>query len=102
MHNKFEINWTKIKGGCQSGRKKVPHDSKSDLPLMLVKRTAYYYIVLMTRYKTLKIISRMTLQKCSSCSRIDSVVDPSILLFPTNDDAILHRHVPDVCKMIYN
>ena len=24
---------TKIKGGCWSGRKVVPHDSKSDLPL---------------------------------------------------------------------
>ena len=30
---KYE-NQTKIKGGCQSGRKVVPHDSKSDLPLM--------------------------------------------------------------------
>ena len=28
MHKKFEINRTKIKG-----RKVVPHDSKSDLPL---------------------------------------------------------------------
>ena len=27
------INQTKIKGGCQSGRKVVSHDSKSDLPL---------------------------------------------------------------------
>ena len=27
------INQTKIKGGCQSGRKVVPHDSKSVLPL---------------------------------------------------------------------
>ena len=33
MHKKFEINPTKIKGGCQSGRKGVPHDSESDLPL---------------------------------------------------------------------
>ena len=33
MHKKFERNWTKIKGGCQSGRKVVTHDSKSDLPL---------------------------------------------------------------------
>ena len=33
MHKKFEINWTKIKGGCQSGRKEVTHNSKSDLPL---------------------------------------------------------------------
>ena len=35
MHKKFEINWTKIKGSCQSGRKVVTHDSKSDLPLIL-------------------------------------------------------------------
>ena len=28
----FEVNQTKIKGGCQSGKKVVPHDSKSDLP----------------------------------------------------------------------
>ena len=33
MHKKFEINHTKIKGGCQSGRKVVTHNSKSDLPL---------------------------------------------------------------------
>ena len=35
MHKKFEINQTKIKGGCQSGRKVVTHNSKSDLPLNL-------------------------------------------------------------------
>ena len=33
MHKKFEINWTKVKGGCQSGRKVLTHNSKSDLPL---------------------------------------------------------------------
>ena len=33
MSMKFEINRTKIKGGCPLGRKVVPHDSKSDLPL---------------------------------------------------------------------
>ena len=33
MHNKFEINQTYIKGGCQSGRKVVSHNTKSDLPL---------------------------------------------------------------------
>ena len=33
MHKKFEINQTKIKGGSQSERKVVTHDSKSDLPL---------------------------------------------------------------------
>ena len=37
MHKKFEINWTQIKGGCQSGRKVVPHDSESDLPIMSAK-----------------------------------------------------------------
>ena len=35
MHKKIEINQTKIKGGCQSGRKLVPRDSKSDFALVL-------------------------------------------------------------------
>ena len=30
----FEVNQTKIKVGCQLGREVVPHDSKSDLPLI--------------------------------------------------------------------
>jgi len=34
MHKKFEINWTMTKGGCQSGRKVVTQNSKSDLPLV--------------------------------------------------------------------
>ena len=34
MPKKFEINQIKIKGGCQSGRKVVTHNSKSDLPLV--------------------------------------------------------------------
>ena len=34
MHKKFEISQKKIKGGCQSGRKVVTHNSKSDLPLI--------------------------------------------------------------------
>ena len=33
MHKKFDINRTKIKAGCQSGRKVVPHDPKRDLHL---------------------------------------------------------------------
>ena len=37
MHKKFEINQTKIKGSCQSERKIVTHDSKSDLPLKITK-----------------------------------------------------------------
>ena len=37
MHKKFEINRTKNKGGCQSGRKVLTHNSKSDLPPEIVK-----------------------------------------------------------------
>ena len=36
MHKKFEINRTKIKGDCWSGRKVVTHNSKSDLPLAIL------------------------------------------------------------------
>ena len=32
-HVILKVNQTKIKDGCQLGRKVVPHDSKSDLPL---------------------------------------------------------------------
>ena len=38
MHKKFEINRTKIKGGCQSRRKVVTHNSKSDLPLLALPK----------------------------------------------------------------
>ena len=34
----FEVIQTKIKGGCQSGRRVVPHDSKSELPLARNKK----------------------------------------------------------------
>ena len=34
MHRKFEINRTKIKGGCLLGVQVVTQDSKSDLPLI--------------------------------------------------------------------
>ena len=37
MHKKFEINGTKIEGGCQSGRKVLTNNSKSDLPLTDVR-----------------------------------------------------------------
>ena len=32
MLKKFEINRTKIKGGCRLGRKVLTHNSKNDLP----------------------------------------------------------------------
>ena len=37
MPKNFEINRTKIKGGCQLGRKVVTHNSKSDLPLVIIQ-----------------------------------------------------------------
>ena len=37
MQKKFEINQTMIKGGSQLGRKVVNHNSKSDLPLVIIK-----------------------------------------------------------------
>ena len=37
MHKKFEMNCTKIKGSCQSGRKVVTHNFKSNLPLSNIK-----------------------------------------------------------------
>ena len=41
MHKKFEINQTKIKGSCQTGRKVVPHDSKRNLPLLRFSTVSY-------------------------------------------------------------
>ena len=45
MHKKFEINRKKIKGGCQSGRKVVTHNSKRDLPLVQPYNLAYVCII---------------------------------------------------------
>ena len=46
MHKKLEINLTKINGGCQSGRKLVTHDSKSDLPLTTNKAGTCVHLTL--------------------------------------------------------
>ena len=43
MHKKFEISQTKIKAGCQSGRKVVLHNSKNVLPLGAVIRKKYLF-----------------------------------------------------------
>ena len=43
MQKKFEINRTKIKGGCQSGRKVVTHNSKSDLLLASYVHVLRYF-----------------------------------------------------------
>ena len=44
MHRKFEINRTKIKSGCQSGKKVVTYNSKSDLPLVLFQNDFFNHI----------------------------------------------------------
>ena len=41
MHKKFKINRTKIKGGFQSGRKVITHDSHSDLPLVVISTSSH-------------------------------------------------------------
>ena len=61
MHLKLEINMTKVKGGCQSGRKVVTHNPKNDLPLdaliriqnnllplhkIIVINTKYFYVLM--------------------------------------------------------
>ena len=54
MYKKFEINRTKIKGGCQSGRKVATHNFKSDLPLIMVEvkyDTTLKYFVFESRKK---------------------------------------------------
>ena len=50
MHKKFEINRTKIKGGCQSGRKLVTHNSKSDLPLVKLLEKKYDFLYLLSYF----------------------------------------------------
>ena len=54
MHNKFEINQTKIKGGCQSGRKVVLHDFKRYLPLENQKKNSDIKKSSSTRYCQVK------------------------------------------------
>ena len=52
MHKKFEINQTKIKGGCLSGRKVVTHqNSKSDLPLIEIFTFDKYLCKFLVSYR---------------------------------------------------
>ena len=60
MHKKFEINQTKIKGGCQSGRKVVTHDSKSDLPLPTRKRQSVKTISICINFITSSFVESYT------------------------------------------
>ena len=48
MQKKFVINQKKIKGGSQSGKKVITHNSKNDLPLdttNLIQISLYNYVV---------------------------------------------------------
>ena len=58
MRKKFEINRTKIKGGCQSVRKVVTHNSKSDFLLgrhiALVKPFKFCYVCAVRHDATLR------------------------------------------------
>ena len=56
MHKKFEVNRSKFKGGCQSGRSVVIHNSKSDLPLKIhINDTKYlqihFKITILTQFR---------------------------------------------------
>ena len=50
MHKKFEINQTKINGGCQSGRKVVTHNSKRIFEMVETKFILTWYHT--SEYKT--------------------------------------------------
>ena len=69
MHKKFEINWTKIKGDCQSGRKVATPDSKSDLPLALRLKENTFLIKALELHQFMKlhlvVISLTFLAQCS-------------------------------------
>ena len=52
MHKKFEVNQTKIKGGCQSYTKAAPQQSYSDLTL--VRNTRFATKGIVVNHKTNK------------------------------------------------
>ena len=70
MRKKFEINWIKIKGSCQSGIIAVTHDSKRDLPLsahiskIILKNQIMYYIPSITLCSALSIAMASNLSNC--------------------------------------
>ena len=53
MHKKFEIDQTNIKGGCQSERKFVIHNSKSNLP----REFPLFMLISFRKTKKLKIFA---------------------------------------------
>ena len=55
----FEVNQTKSKGGCQSGRKVVHQDSKSDLPLVGRGYTESFFLQLLLASSLLEFTLRV-------------------------------------------
>ena len=66
MHKSFEINLTRIKGGCQLGRKVVTHNSKSDLLLSTLRKNCKQAISMHARPSC--IVSPYKLQSAKTSS----------------------------------
>jgi len=93
MHKKFEINLTKIKGGCQSGRKVVTHNSKCDLPLKTTKKIFWktskngplcymYHVVRTDGY-------RGKAKKCQNLGYVESHIIKTMTTKTTSNVAII-------------
>ena len=81
MHKNFEINRTKIKGGCQSGRKVVTKNFKSDLPLASLQFSEFKYYSnalysFVTNHQTGGIMT--TLKKFLPFIDVTSVQEPAL------------------------
>ena len=65
----FETNQTKIEGSCQSGRKVVSHDSKSDLPLLSSYACTYCISHFTVYFKSGVLIKKLKIPLKSSTSQ---------------------------------
>ena len=84
VHKKFRINRTKIKGGCQSGRKVVTHNSRSDLPLLRFVRLANLRKIL---HQCVWLFESAADQFCAHLvfDRHHSLSDQLLFYFPAKD-----------------
>ena len=72
MHKKFEVNRTKIKGGCQSYTKAAPQQSWGDFTLLIYIQFSYWRFIRMN--ETLKSLLKITLHRQLS-ARITAAAD---------------------------
>ena len=77
MHKKFEINRTKVKGNCQSRRKVVTQNSKSDLALV----STYIDISRLPAYLFVKQFAALLHWKCENI----------IMFFPTQPTIFINK-----------